>query len=76
MMKRTDRHFRYFMRGISKHALLYTEMVTTGALIHGPRERLLRTMPTNIQSHCSLVVMTQTSFDCALGWLKMPAMTK
>ena len=41
-MKRTDRHFRYFMRGISKHALLYTEMVTTGALIHGPRERLLR----------------------------------
>ena len=42
MMKRTDRHFRYFMRGISKHALLYTEMVTTGALIHGPRERLLR----------------------------------
>ena len=42
MMKRTDRHFRYFMRGISKHALLYTEMVTTGALIHRPRERLLR----------------------------------
>lgn len=42
MMKRTDRHFRYFMRGISKHTLLYTEMVTTGALIHGPRERLLR----------------------------------
>lgn len=41
-MKRTDRHFRYFMRGISKHTLLYTEMVTTGALIHGPRERLLR----------------------------------
>ena len=42
MMKRTDRHFRYFMRGISKHTLLYTEMVTTGALIHGPRERLLK----------------------------------
>lgn len=42
MMKRTDRHYRYFMRGISKRALLYTEMVTTGALIHGPRARLLR----------------------------------
>lgn len=42
MMKRTDRHYRYFMRGVSKRALLYTEMVTTGALIHGPRKRLLR----------------------------------
>ncbi len=41
MMKRTDRHFRYFMRTISKHTLLYTEMLNTGAVIHGNRERLL-----------------------------------
>lgn len=41
MMKRTDRHFRFFMRQITKHTLLYTEMLTTGAIIHGPRERLL-----------------------------------
>ena len=41
MMKCTDRHFRYLMRLISRRALLYTEMVTTGAILHGDRERLL-----------------------------------
>ena len=41
MLDWTDRHCRYFMRLLSRHALLYTEMITTGALIHGPRERLL-----------------------------------
>ena len=41
MMDHTDRHFRYFMRIISPHALLYTEMITTGAIIHGDRERFL-----------------------------------
>lgn len=41
MMDWTDRHDRYFLRLISKHALLYTEMVTTGALIHGDRHRHL-----------------------------------
>lgn len=42
MMDWTDRHCRYFHRLLSKHALLYTEMVTTGALIHGDVERHLR----------------------------------
>jgi tRNA-dihydrouridine synthase A len=37
----TDRHCRYFLRLLSSNALLYTEMVTTGALIHGDRERFL-----------------------------------
>lgn len=41
MMGHTDQHFRYFMRIISPHALLYTEMITTGALIHGDRQRFL-----------------------------------
>ncbi|MEQ8661532.1 MAG: tRNA dihydrouridine(20/20a) synthase DusA [Gammaproteobacteria bacterium] len=41
MMQKTDRHFRYLARLISPRARLYTEMVTTGALLHGPRERLL-----------------------------------
>lgn len=41
MMDWTDRHDRYFLRLISRHALLYTEMVTTGAVIHGDRQRLL-----------------------------------
>jgi tRNA-dihydrouridine synthase A len=41
MMDRTDRHFRYFMRQITQRTLLYTEMVTTQAIMHGDRERLL-----------------------------------
>lgn len=35
MLDWTDRHCRYFYRTMSKHAVLYTEMVTTGAIIHG-----------------------------------------
>ncbi|WP_299182851.1 tRNA dihydrouridine(20/20a) synthase DusA [uncultured Neptuniibacter sp.] len=42
MMDWTDRHCRYFHRILSKHAVLYTEMVTTGALIHADPERFLR----------------------------------
>jgi tRNA-dihydrouridine synthase A len=42
MMGYTDRHARYFLRLISRHALLYTEMVTTGAVLHGDRNKLLR----------------------------------
>jgi tRNA-dihydrouridine synthase A len=41
MMDWTDRHDRYFLRLIAPHALLYTEMITTGALIHGDRQRFL-----------------------------------
>src|SRR5713101_4238951 len=35
MMDWSDRHYRYFMRQISAQARLYTEMITTGALLHG-----------------------------------------
>lgn len=38
----TDRHYRYFARLITKQALLYTEMVTTGALIYGDEHRHLQ----------------------------------
>ncbi len=41
MMDWTDRHCRVFHRLLSRRALLYTEMVTTGAVIHGDRARLL-----------------------------------
>src|SRR6476469_5540381 len=41
MMDWTDRHCRFFHRLLSRHALLYTEMVTTGAVLHGDRQRLL-----------------------------------
>lgn len=37
----SDRHCRYFWRLLTRRARLYTEMVTTGALIHGDRERFL-----------------------------------
>ncbi len=42
MMDWTDRHCRFFHRLLSHHALLYTEMVTTGALRHGDVQRQLR----------------------------------
>ncbi len=41
MLEWTDRHFRYFLRRVSKRIFLYTEMVTTGAVLHGDRARLL-----------------------------------
>ncbi|MTD41324.1 tRNA dihydrouridine(20/20a) synthase DusA [Erwinia sp. CPCC 100877] len=40
MLDWTDRHCRYFLRQLSRHALLYTEMVTTGAIIHGKGDYL------------------------------------
>ena len=40
MLDWTDRHCRYFLRLLSKHTLLYTEMVTTGAIIYGKGDYL------------------------------------
>jgi len=45
MMDWTDRHCRYFLRLISRHVYLYTEMITTGAILHGDAERALRFHP-------------------------------
>ena len=41
MMDWTDKHCRYFLRGFSKHVLLYTEMITSAAILRGDRARLL-----------------------------------
>ena len=41
MIDWTDRHFRYFIRLLSKNTILYTEMVTTGAILHGDKNYLL-----------------------------------
>src|SRR4051812_12589329 len=41
MMEWTDRHCRYFHRLLTRRALIYTEMLTTGAVLHGDRQRLL-----------------------------------
>ncbi len=45
MMEWTDRHCRFFHRLLTRRALLYTEMLTTGAVLHGDRTRLLRHDP-------------------------------
>ncbi|MBE9046836.1 tRNA dihydrouridine(20/20a) synthase DusA [Pleurocapsales cyanobacterium LEGE 10410] len=45
MMDRTDRHYRYFMRQISRRVLLYTEMITSQAIIYGDRPKLLDFSP-------------------------------
>jgi tRNA-dihydrouridine synthase A len=45
MMEWTDRHCRFFHRLLTRRALLYTEMLTTGAIIHGDRARLLKFDP-------------------------------
>ena len=45
MLDWTDRHCRHLLRLITRRTLLYTEMVTTGALLHGDRERFLRFDP-------------------------------
>jgi len=41
MMELTDRHYRHLARRLSRHTLLWTEMVTARAVVHGERERLL-----------------------------------
>src|SRR5579862_1822763 len=45
MMDWTDRHCRYFLRAFSPHALLYTEMITSAAILRGDRRRLLEFDP-------------------------------
>jgi tRNA-dihydrouridine synthase A len=45
MMEWTDRHCRYFHRLLTRRALIYTEMITTGAVLRGERARLLRYDP-------------------------------
>lgn len=45
MIDWTDRHCRRFHRALTQHTWLYTEMITTGALIHGDRARFLRFNP-------------------------------
>lgn len=48
MMDWTDRHCRYFLRQVSPCTLLYTEMITTGAILHGQRDYLLAYHPAEL----------------------------
>ncbi len=54
MMACTDTHCRTLHRLFSPNALLFTEMVTSGAVVHGPRERLLRFQPAEAPVACQL----------------------
>lgn len=45
MMEWTDRHYRYFLRRLTRRTLLYTEMITSSAIVHGDRDRLLAFHP-------------------------------
>jgi len=45
MMEWTDRHCRFFHRLLTRRALIYTEMITTGAVLHGDRSRLMAFAP-------------------------------
>ena len=59
MMDCTDRHERYFLRLISKHVLLYTEMVVSEAIDRGDKDKLLsfdlREKPVALQLGLSLI---------------------
>jgi len=67
MMERTDRHFRYFIRQITRQTLLYTEMITTAALHYGDRGKLLDFSP--VEKPLSLQLggdNPQTLAECAI----------
>ena len=54
MMDWSDRHCRYFFRQLAPHAVVYTEMVTTGALLHGDLPlAICASIPPSIPWPCS-----------------------
>ena len=67
MMDWTDRHCRFFHRLLTRRALIYTEMVTTGAVLHGDRARLIWPMiRRSIRWRCSSAAANPTrSPSCA-----------
>ena len=52
MMDRTDRHYRCFMRQITRRTLLYTEMITASAILRGNQESCSVFQPENILWRC------------------------
>jgi tRNA-dihydrouridine synthase A len=72
MMDWTDRHDRYFLRLISRRVRLYTEMITTGAILHGNRDKLLAYDPTEhpiaIQLGGSDPAELATAARIAIAW--------
>ena len=70
MMDWSDRHYRYFMRQISAQARLYTEMITTGALVHGTSGMSPVSIATSFYSLPEIFAASQSSthnVDVAIG---------
>ena len=68
MMEWTDRHCRYFLRQISGHVRLYTEMLTSAALMHGDRDRLLRYHPAEHPLALQLGGSEPDELACCAHW--------
>jgi hypothetical protein len=74
MIDWTDRHCRFFHRLLAPHALLYTEMITSSAILHGNRDRLLGFSPRNILSPFSLAALILKTLPYAQRLPKILAM--
>ncbi|KAL0265473.1 UNVERIFIED_CONTAM: hypothetical protein PYX00_010976 [Menopon gallinae] len=59
MVDRTDRHFRYLIRLLSKNVLLYSEMHTTPAILKGKTERILK--QTDKEENCVLQIASDSA---------------
>ena len=76
MMDWTDRHCRYFHRLLTRRARLYTEMLTTGAVIHGDRARLMSFDSSNIPSRFSSAAPIRANSRNRRESLRISAMMK
>ena len=72
----TDRHCRFFLRLLSKHALLYTEMVTTGAILHGDHDRFRATTKPSTRWPCNWAAVFRLIWPPAPVWPKRLVMTR
>ncbi len=76
MMDWTDRHCRSLHRMLSRHAWLYTEMVTTGALLHGDVARHLAFTPDEAPVALQLGGSEPDDLARSAGWANNGAMTR
>ena len=76
MMDWTDRHCRFFLRLITPRALLYTEMIPTGAILFGDSERFLRFDPAEHPLALQLGGPIRISSPAVRSWGPRAAMTR
>ena len=76
MLDWTDRHCRFFLRLLTRHTLLYTEMVTTGAVLRGDRQRFLSHAPAEHPLALNWAAAIRPSWPGAPALQPTSAMTK